>query len=499
MRRLALATWLAGLLVLPVPAGLAIDATPAQDAPLQRPAGGVEQDPLHRYLRAVLCRLSTTDCGRVRLLMLEGGAFDTRLSADGVLVMQVGTLLRLRDEDELTVLLGHELAHLEAGHAAARASMRGRAARHALARRQEQEADARGRALAEAAGYDPGAASTLWTRRARERAAVRGAEPWPSIYPPPAERAAAAPRPAGRSSASAARYCAAIAPHLGRWLLQVLDDSDPGEGMAVLHALHRDAPTDWRGRTGFALGEAHRRRGEAGDAATALALFTAASSAPDAPAAVFRELGHLLAAAGEADSARAAFRRYLDLAPNAEDRAFFEPSRAPAGPKPTGSTSVVLGLRVADDDRWDRRDSAFESRWTRQGGAGLPLRLLSGIAPGEHLLVGRRPEAGSAGRGTFDSRLRLDEWPRMLRQALRDAGWLGVEARAVRPWRFGRIDGVRFGLAMAHPDGTPHLGEAAMLVRGGRLTLAYWQAPSGPRHQAEAAAVAAMLDSLQAD
>lgn len=439
------------------------------EAAYRRRATVPEQDPLHASLRAVLCRIARDRCAGLRLYLLDGGGLELRVSPDGAIVVHGGALLRLRDEDELALLFGHEIAHVEAGHALAQRQADSHRARTALARRHEREADVRGRELASAAGYDPSAGATLWMRYAIEAAAARPVRGRPPLHPTPAERAAGLPLGQAGPRPSAARYRAAMEPHLERWLLRALDEPDLEATIAMLDSLHREAPSDWQGRTGFALGEAHRRRGSSGDGRIASRLIAQAARATDAPAAAFRELAHLRCATGDDDGARQAFRRYLALAPDAEDRAF---------------VAAALGGTVPDGTA------------PPQAGTTVPLRVLADIAPREHLLARRRVDRRASPGGWFDPRLRHDEWPRMLMAALRDAGWVDLEARTIRPQRFGTREGVRFEFRMAHPDGTPHAGAAAMLLRHGRLTLAYGQAPLGPDHDREAANLARRLDSL---
>lgn len=71
-----------------------------------------------------------------------------------------------------------------------------------------------------------------------------------------------------------------------------------------------------------AWGEVLRIRNDAGDRERALALYRQALARTDAPPEAWRGLGLLHRRDGDAAAATAAFRRYLELAPDAPDATF---------------------------------------------------------------------------------------------------------------------------------------------------------------------------------
>jgi predicted Zn-dependent protease len=114
------------------------------------------------------------------------------------------------------------------------------------------------------------------------------------------------------------RYRAAIRPHLADWLKDDLTRRDFGQ---TLHIIDRLAATgDDLGVLEFYRGETYRRRRNDGDLEKALAAYLAASKAPDAPVAVWRELGDMQVKTGAGDGARLAYETYLANAPEAQDR-----------------------------------------------------------------------------------------------------------------------------------------------------------------------------------
>lgn len=384
----------AGPLALAVGLGLGIaafapgaGAAPPPIAPGERPAEGsteaelwygmdraeqelrgqphVERDAaLNAYLRDVLCRVAGPHCGDLRLYVVTVPEFNASMAPNGATLVFTGALLRLRSEDELAVLLGHEFAHYRQRHSLQQwqaskrssatlgtvglatlgagvglvggvAQLAGTAGLSGFSREHEHEADALGFEFAAAQGYGPDAGLALWERLAREEAATVSLRRRPVFASHPktearveahrrmATAAAVAP-PLELVAERRERYRAAIEPLLDGWLSDELTRRRYAASIQMIGELHANAPPAWRGRTAHYLGEAHRlRRGE-GDAAKAAALHAEAVAAADAPPAAFREHGYALRAAGDAAGARDALAHYLRLRPDAPDRAFIE-------------------------------------------------------------------------------------------------------------------------------------------------------------------------------
>lgn len=366
-------------------AGAALPSFPVAIAPGERPATGsteaelwygmdraeqairdlpqVETDAaLNAYLRDVLCRVAGPHCGDLRLYVMTTPEFNASMAPNGATLVFTGALLRLRSEDELALLLGHEFAHYRQRHSlqqwqagkrssaalgtfgvatlgagvglvGSAAQLAGVAGLSSFSRDHEREADALGLQLAAAQGYSPGAGAAMWARLAREEAATVGHRRNPvfASHPRTRERLEDNRRMAEETTAAQEartdgpmRYRAVIEPFLDRWLAKELTRRRYEASIAMIGELHLDAPEAWKGRTAHYLGEAHRRRRAEGDAATAAALQAEAVSAADAPPAAFREHGYARRAAGDHTGARAALHHYLTLAPHAPDRAFVE-------------------------------------------------------------------------------------------------------------------------------------------------------------------------------
>lgn len=345
-----------------------------------RTKADLNSDPaLNAYVRGVACRVAAERCAEIRVYVMDRPFFNASMAPNGSMEVWSGLLLRVRDESELAFVLGHETSHfvqkdslaawraakmranaamtvsvvlsvagtavgLGAGGGSARSILnaagslsdlvylRAVASFFAFSREQEARADRLGFERAVKAGYDPAAGGALW-RSLREEAArsdfdsVRRQDAAAGVFashPLTAARMAALddlaaelPRPA-TTLEDRIRYRAVIRPHLAAWLKDDLRRRDHGQTLHLIDRLAADGED--LGLLGFYRGEAYRRRGGTGDAALALAAYRAASLEPDAPVAVWRELGDLQVRAGLTAQARASYETYLARAPAAPDR-----------------------------------------------------------------------------------------------------------------------------------------------------------------------------------
>lgn len=373
---------LARALLLAIALASALDAAATAGArPGQRPPAGSDEDELwyameraerelqqhprlvrdpalNAYVRGVACRVAGDFCPDLRVYLVEQPWFNASMSPNGMLVVWTGALLRLQDEAELALLLGHELAHFRqrhslqqwrkakrstallgsfgllaygggAGVAGYAAGFLGVAQMNQFSRNAEREADRLGFEAATGQGYDAGAGIRLWQRLKDEEDARRYGKPIPvfATHPRTAERladvqVAAAAHPVAAADTGQARYRDAVRPHLARWLEGELSRRMYDSSIRAIGDLRALAEPGLQATYAFYLGEAWRRRGKDGDAARAAALYAEATALPEPPAAAFREHGLALRAAGRSGEATTALRRYLALSPDADDAAF---------------------------------------------------------------------------------------------------------------------------------------------------------------------------------
>jgi tetratricopeptide (TPR) repeat protein len=147
-----------------------------------------------------------------------------------------------------------------------------------------------------------------------------------ATHPPTAERTAdlrAASARAGTAAQPGALEADRLLAHTLPVRRTLLEDELRLRRFAAFHVLltqlERQAARP--GELAFFEGELYRLRGEAGDEPRAIEAYRQALDLGDTPAEAHRNLGLLLARAGDRDAARAALERYLDAQPEAADRA----------------------------------------------------------------------------------------------------------------------------------------------------------------------------------
>lgn len=324
---------------------------------------------LQQYLDRVLARLAPAVAASTRVAVLRDPYLNAFALPNGSIYLHSGMLASLENEAQLATLLGHEVTHYTERHSLARqrlaanrtlavqvvvgvlavavaASGDANAVRAMLelgdrvtpslvetqvngySRELELEADARGFALMTAAGYDPREAPKVFELLEADAIEAGGEEPFfYGSHPRLAERLEsyrallAAPRAAAPAAdpLNQAAFAAAVA---GLQLDAARADIAMGRAARARRTLDRhlafkpdSAPAH------FLVGEAYRRDD---DGERARAAYQRAAQLDAAYALPHREIGLLQRAAGDQAAARAAFARYLALAPTAADRPIIE-------------------------------------------------------------------------------------------------------------------------------------------------------------------------------
>ena len=308
---------------------------------------------LEAYLAGVARRLEPAEVFeavpfRVRVLRdPEPNAF---CLPNGAVYLQTGMLARMESEAELAVLLAHEMTHAVGRHAlrelrtaessgtwlnvlgalgggTGSGGLMHLAAVSGYSRDLEREADREGMARAAAAGYDLAAAPVLY-RRLLAWSAAEGGKQRPAFY-------ASHPRLQERIESSQKLAEAPGAPRAGardaeayqaRTALALIENARLELSAGHLDFAREQAerflalrPRDAAGH--LALGEVARRDSGPGSAAAAAASYRRALELDPGVARAWRGLGLVLWKTGERAEARRAFARYLELAPDAPDRA----------------------------------------------------------------------------------------------------------------------------------------------------------------------------------
>jgi beta-barrel assembly-enhancing protease len=315
------------------------------------------------YLKSVLCDTVGKDrCGAVRIYVLRCPVFNASMSPNGTMRVFTGLFLRVRNEAELGMVLGHEFGHFERRHslagfkarrsgsdaAAWLAVLAGTAATYATMssyqnvqlavyggiyhhdRDQEREADRLGVAYLNQSHLQPQAASAVWQHVMEEAEASASAKglkkpnfkaiAFADSHPPDAERAGylaalASPDGAGRDD-GAERYRTALAPFLGEFLDDQIKLNDFGASDYLIQNL---ATTGWTGTLWCKRGDLYRTRGNPRDLIAAAEFYANAVKLDPTLAEAHRGLGLSLMKTGRASEAVVPLQTYLSLRPDAAD------------------------------------------------------------------------------------------------------------------------------------------------------------------------------------
>ncbi len=323
----------------------------------------IRDERLTGYLKSVLCDTVGKDrCGAVRIYVLRCPVFNASMSPNGTMRVFSGMFLRVRNEAELGMVLGHEFGHFERRHslagfkarrsgsdaAAWLAVLAGTAATYATMssyqnvqlavyggiyrhdRDQEREADRLGVAYLNQSHLQPQAASAVWQHVMEEAEASASAKglkkpnfkaiAFADSHPPDAERAGylaalAAPDGAGRDD-GADRYRTALAPFLGQFLDDQIKLNDFGASDYLIQNL---ATTGWTGTLWLKRGDLYRTRGNPRDLIAAAEFYANAVKLDPTLAEAHRGLGLSLMKTGRAREAVVPLQTYLGLRPDAAD------------------------------------------------------------------------------------------------------------------------------------------------------------------------------------
>ncbi|MEO5577667.1 MAG: M48 family metalloprotease [Sphingomicrobium sp.] len=328
------------------------------------------KDPaLNSYLAGLIGKVGGPAAKDMRIYLARIPEFNAVMFPTGFAVIFSGLLLRMRNEAQLAGVIAHESGHflrkhqirqwrdmrtktdlfavlaMGAGVAGGAAGVyTGDLARLAelgtilslfrYNRTLEAEADAMGVRLLAGAGFAPTAMAETWDQLIRELDASakyrrkkrdRGYSLF-STHPAPESRMADLRRSAaevtvpGRSyDDGRARYLSAIAPIRRMLLDDQVKLNDPGASQTIVETLAIDG---WNGLLRFHEAEIWRLRNRAGDDARAAQGYAVAVAYPDAPPDAWRWHGVMLQKAGRVGEAKAAYARYLMMAPDAPDAPF---------------------------------------------------------------------------------------------------------------------------------------------------------------------------------
>jgi beta-barrel assembly-enhancing protease len=271
------------------------------------------------------------------------------MAPNGMMNVWTGLLLRTQNEAQLAAVLGHEIGHyinrhsLQAwrnardttdvaaflgvlGPAGLMIQIAAIAGIFAYSRDQEREADDVGFNLMKSAGYKPMQASLVWEQLIAEMAASerpRERDVFFATHPAPEERAETLKSKAAGLETVGETFEERYRTRLKKFRTTLFEDEvrlrQYGQSLKLFEMLGRDGQPD--PELAYFTGEVYRQRNADGDAAKARDQYERALAMADAPPETYRGLGLVHMRTGDQVRADEAFRQYLKLKPDADDRA----------------------------------------------------------------------------------------------------------------------------------------------------------------------------------
>jgi len=328
---------------------------------IQRSALLIDDPGINAYVRGAACRVARDFCPDLRIYVIRNPYFNASMTANGVMQIWTGLLVRVSSEDELAAVIGHELAHYTQLHTLARLRRLNRsmavgalfdigvglltgytlpagqlaaiATTMAFSRGQESEADIVGARFMTWAGYDPHAAADVWEMIVNEDASAVIKQEEPGIFTrthPATDdrietlRGFVAKEYADMDSDSSGRqrHLAMLNNHYMMLMEDQLDTSRFGRTQAILER-HSEMGVR-ENLMNFFRGEMYRQRKQSGDIKLAIDAYRRATQGAEPVPEAYLKLGYLLQKQKRASEARINFRKYLELQPDSDDRAMIE-------------------------------------------------------------------------------------------------------------------------------------------------------------------------------
>ncbi|MGH8049856.1 MAG: M48 family metalloprotease [Arenimonas sp.] len=319
------------------------------------------RDPaLNEYVRNVACKVASDYCKDLRIYILDVPFFNASMAPNGVMIIWTGALLRMQNESDLALIMGHEFGHYKKRHSIQQwrklkkssaflgtfgiltagagvgmagmiANIAGGATMAKFSRDKEREADRIGMGIIGDQHYDPESSVRLWEAMLREENARDYGKPFPvfASHPQTKERvedvraAATAITNPGKELGRDA-YRKVTRPFLQQWLQNELTRRMYNTSVQVIGDLRKTADPSDAGMYTFYLGEAYRQRNKNDDRAQATKLYAQAVTEAGSPAQAWRENGLALRDSKHYLDAIKNLQEYLTRDPGAPDRGFIE-------------------------------------------------------------------------------------------------------------------------------------------------------------------------------
>ena len=283
------------------------------------------------------------------------------MTATGMMQIWTGLIVRANSSDEIAAVVGHEIAHYTRLHSLERMrSIKKKLAAGSVFdiavtlatgvstpvgqltammsvlsfnREQETEADLLGTRLLAEAAYDPHASYQVWQRliAEEERAVAKREKPsaFSQTHPASDQRAAyletlvvAKYGALDYEQIADDKLLAMMNEHYLFLMEDQLDTNRFGRTEELLER-HRAMGVE-PGLVYFFYGEMFRQRGQEDDAQNAMNAYRHSIETGNAPADAYKNLGYLHMKNGDVAAAQLEFKTYLEVDPDADDRAMIE-------------------------------------------------------------------------------------------------------------------------------------------------------------------------------
>ena len=156
-------------------------------------------------------------------------------------------------------------------------------------------------------------------------------------------------------------------------------------------------------------------------------------------------------------------------------------------------------LYLQSEMEWTRGAASRYQMWTMDGELLNLLYLIPTVREGDYIFLGqreskRRPDAPYYHRG-----MREDEIRDLVGDGLLRAGFVGVDAKNLRPDDFGGREGLRFEVSMTTGEGLAYQAMVAAFEHEDGLALVIFIAPSEYYFPRDGEKVSRMRDTLRWD
>ena len=327
---------------------------------------------MNAYLEEIVCNMSGPYCRDVRVYIQRVPLFNASMAPNGMMTVFSGFLLRVQNEAQLAAVIGHEIGHYIRRHSVQRledaiakhdfAMVFGMFAagigvpvagdvvqlallgsQYSFSRDNEREADLIGINLMHMRGYDAREAGKIWELLLRERDPetdpddVSTSAPFASTHPSSSERmktlgliAEKLQGPGNWGVTNEQRFDEIVIPWKFRFLqdeIRLRNWKSSLELLAILKEYgHNESEVKYfegeifRNRDKEADADAEEEADRISDAERALEAYEKSISLQGTPPQAYRAAGLLYLKKSNAEKARSALQRYLQLVPDATDR-----------------------------------------------------------------------------------------------------------------------------------------------------------------------------------